>query len=212
MICLDGVGFKRGGFELAGVDLKIGEGEYGVLTGKTGSGKSSLLEVLVGLVEVEAGRVLIGGEDVTGSEARLRGIGYVPQDGGLFGRMLIEDQLGFALRVRGVGKKELRERVDEIAGYLGIGHLLGRGGLGLSGGEISRVAIGRALIFEPRVLLLDEPLSALDEGSREILQEMLFGVCRDRGVSVLHVTHWPGVLRDRADVFYRIASGQVIRE
>ncbi len=211
MIELRDVSLKRGEFALSGVNLCVGEGEYGVLTGKTGSGKSSLLEVVAGLVDLEGGAVLLGGRDVTVESPGVRGVGFVPQDGGIFGGMRVFDQLGFALKVRGVGADEIGERVEEMAGYLGIEGLLGRRAEGLSGGEVQRVALGRALIFEPKVLLLDEPLSALDEETRGEIQDLLFRICREKGVGVLHVTHWPDFLMGRGDVFYRIVGGDVLR-
>jgi len=177
----------RGSFGLTGLEMSLEAGTYAVLMGPTGAGKTSLLEALCGLTQFSSGRLVVGGRDVTHAVPAARGIGYVPQDGALFDHLSVERNLSFALDVRGCKRDFVRERVAEIAASLGVTGLLRRRPRSLSGGERQRVALGRALAARPAVLLLDEPLSAVDEDGRAELASVL----RDatRGCTVLHVTH-----------------------
>src|SRR5688500_10191061 len=163
MIHLDRLCIRAGSFALDDITLTVAAGEYAVLMGKTGCGKSTLLEVIAGLKPAHAGRVVLVDRDVTALRPSERGVGYVPQDLALFPTLTVHDHLAFALVVRRRAADAIATRVEELSRLLGIGHLLPRHPQGLSGGEAQRVALGRALSFHPRVLLLDEPLSALDE-------------------------------------------------
>jgi molybdate/tungstate transport system ATP-binding protein len=186
---LDNVTIKSGPFTLSGISLAVAAGQYAVLMGKTGQGKTTILEAICGLRNVTAGRILFGKTDVTPLHPADRGVGYVPQDLALFPTLTVREHLEFALRVRRASARLVQERVDEFAELLGIGSLLDRLPAGLSGGESQRVALGRALSFHPQVLLLDEPLSALDEETRQEMYELLRRVQRQTGVTTLHVTH-----------------------
>jgi ABC-type sugar transport system ATPase subunit len=119
----------------------------------------------------------------------VRNVGYVPQDLALFPTMTVEENLSFALRMRGIAKAVIDQRIANLAGWLGIQSLLGRRVTMLSGGEAQRTALGRALSFEPKVLLLDEPFSALDETTREEMHDLMRQVREHTKASVLHVTH-----------------------
>jgi ABC-type sugar transport system ATPase subunit len=189
MIHLDNLGLRAGAFAVAGLSLTVATGEYAVLMGKTGCGKTTLLEAICGLRSVPAGRIVLLDRDVTHLRPAQRGVGYVPQDLALFPTLTVGDHLAFALIIRRWPTAEVQRRVAELAGLLGIGHLLARYPLGLSGGEAQRVALGRALSFHPRILLLDEPLSALDEDTRGGMAALLRSVQRLTGVTTLHVTH-----------------------
>ncbi|MFB3789276.1 MAG: ABC transporter ATP-binding protein [bacterium] len=189
MIVIQDLSHRIGTFRLDNVSLEIPTGQYVVLMGKTGSGKTTLLEILCGLKPVQSGRVVLMDQDMTHAKPARRGIGYVPQDGALFPSMTIHDHLAFALRVRKWDKSAIEERVNELAKVLGITHLLGRRPAGLSGGEAQRAALGRALAFHPRVLLLDEPLSALDEETRREMYGLIQSVRRQYSITALHVTH-----------------------
>lgn len=189
MIRAQDLTLRAGGFELRSLSFEIAAGDYAVLMGRTGSGKTTLLESIVGLRRVEAGQLWIAGNEVTDLRPSERGIGYVPQDGALFPTLNVRDHLAFALRVRGQSQAEIAPRVDELSRQLGIHGLLDRRPAGLSGGERQRVALGRALAFRPGVLLLDEPLSALDEDTRDQMCEVLESVHRSSGTTILHVTH-----------------------
>jgi ABC-type sugar transport system ATPase subunit len=188
MIELRDIVYRVGDFELQ-IDLKISDGEYCVLFGRSGCGKTSLLECICGLREPQSGRVLIGGEDVTELEPRARGIGYVPQDGALFEHLSVRGNIEFGLKVKGVSASDRKVLVEQVAGDMQISHLLGRGIAGLSGGERQRVALCRAVVHNPRLLLLDEPVSALDECTRDAICRELIELQRKRKMVVVHVCH-----------------------
>lgn len=209
MIRLTDVSIRQGAFRLAGVSLDIAAGQYAVLMGRTGCGKTSLLEAIAGLRPVAGGSIILDGRDVTRWPPGARGIGYVPQDGALFKTMTVYNHLAFALRLRREPSAAIRRRVDELADWLGIRHLLHRRPPGLSGGEVQRVAFGRALSFRPKYLLLDEPLSALDEGTRESVIDLLQGLRKAGEVTVLHVTHNRSEAARLADVRFRLEDGRV---
>ncbi|QDU19496.1 ATP-binding cassette domain-containing protein [Urbifossiella limnaea] len=210
MIELDAVTVRQGAFALDGVSLAVPPGAYAVLLGPSGAGKTTLLEVIAGLRRPRAGRVLLRGTDVTRLPAAARNVGYVPQDAALFRTMTVRENLGFALAVRGA---DPAARVAELAGWLGLGGLLDRRAVGLSGGEAQRVALGRALAFHPDVLLLDEPLNAVDEAARAALLDLLGGLRQQRRVTVLHVTHARAEADRLADVVLELDRGGVaVRE
>jgi molybdate/tungstate transport system ATP-binding protein len=209
MICLQDVEVQAGAFHLQGISLNVPTGQYGVLMGKTGCGKTTLLESLLGLRRITSGRIRIGEEDVTHQNPAVRGIGYVPQGGALFARMTVRDHLSFALAIRGIGRRTISSRVDELAAILRIGHLLDRRPRRLSGGERQRVALGRALSFRPRVLCLDEPLSALDQETREQMCELLQEIKHRTGVTTLHVTHSLDEAERLADCLFRLVDGKI---
>jgi ABC-type sugar transport system ATPase subunit len=177
--------------------------------GKTGSGKTTILESIIGLRSVTGGRIWLHGREVTQLKPAVRGIGYVPQDGALFSRMTVQEQIGLALVIRRVPQEQVRRRVEDLADLLGITHLLQRRPKGLSGGERQRVALGRALSFRPRVLCLDEPLSALDDETRHQMCELLLRVNRATGVTTLHITHNLEEARKLADCVFRIEDGRI---
>jgi ABC-type sugar transport system ATPase subunit len=202
---------QAGRFRLDDLSFEVPSGGYGVLMGKTGSGKTTVLEAIAGLKAISAGRIVLGELDVTRLKPGERNIGFVPQDGALFSTMPVRDQLGFALAIRRVGREAIEARVRELAELLEITHLLGRGTTGLSGGEQQRVALGRALAFQPTTLCLDEPLSALDDDTRGQTMELLKRVQHETGVTVLHITHNRGEADALADVLLEIADGRVSR-
>jgi ABC-type sugar transport system ATPase subunit len=212
MIQVENITVQAGKFSLAGVSLHVPAGSYGALMGRTGCGKSTLLEAIAGLKPVQSGRILLGGRDVTRERPSGRGIGYVPQDGALFSTMTVREHLAFALAMRRTPRAAIERRVDELAGLIGIGYLLARRPFGLSGGERQRVALGRALSFRPRVLLLDEPLSAVDEERRGEMYELLRRVQRETGVTALHVTHNPDEARQLADCVFVLHQGKISHE
>ncbi|MGE0756978.1 MAG: ABC transporter ATP-binding protein [Pirellulaceae bacterium] len=209
MIELREVTIRSGVFSLTTVNLTIPTGQYAVLMGGTGQGKTTILEAICGLKPVVSGRILLNGVDITQWKPADRGIGYVPQDLALFPTMTVREHLEFALRLRRVAASERAERVEELAEVLGIRPLLRRRMRGLSGGESQRVALGRALSFRPSVLLLDEPLNALDESTRDRLCELLRSVQRSTNLTTLHVTHSRDEARSVADALYVIAQGSV---
>lgn len=209
MIELDRIAVAAGSFRIADISLSVPTGQYGVLMGKTGGGKTTILESVIGLRRITHGRIMLGREDVTGLNPAVRGVGYVPQDGALFQRMSVRDHLAFALMIRSVPRRTIDERVAELADMLGITHLLERRPRGLSGGERQRVALGRALSFRPRVLCLDEPLSALDSETRSQMCDLLDDIKQRTGVTTLHVTHSLEEAERLADCLFRLVDGRI---
>ena len=188
MIHASDLAYDVGDFSLR-ASLHVERGEYFVILGPPGSGKSVIIECIVGLRRPQQGRVEIDGRDVTAAEPRGRGVGYVPQDYALFATTTVARNISFGPRVRGWPREKTEHRVREVAEFLGIGHLLGRRIPGLSGGERQRVSLARALALRPEVLILDEPVSALDEATRETLCAELRRVQRELGVTTIHVSH-----------------------
>ncbi len=189
MIRCEHLTYSVGEFRLEDANLDVGDGEYFVLLGPPGSGKSMLLECLCGLNRIERGQVWLDGFEITDWEPRRRGIGYVPQDYALFPHLSVRRNIASGLVAHGESRSTILERVNTMAEMLGIEHLLDRSILGLSGGERQRVALGRALAIQPRVLLLDEPVSALDESTREHVCAELRQLQRQLNITTIHVSH-----------------------
>jgi len=211
VISVENLHIRVDDFRLEGVTFEVPTGRYGVLMGKTGSGKTTVLEAVAGLKSITAGRIFLGGVDATRLKPAERNIGFVPQDGAVFRTMSVYGNLAFALSVRRVPKPTIERRVSELAEMLEIGHLLDRRIAGLSGGEQQRVALGRALAFRPTTLCLDEPLAALDDGTREQIIELLKRVQHETGVTTLHITHNRRETEALADVWLELADGRVRR-
>jgi molybdate/tungstate transport system ATP-binding protein len=209
MISVQDVSVRAGQFALNGISFAVPTGQYAFLMGKTGSGKTTLLEAICGLKRLAQGRICLMDRDVTHLKPSMRGIGYVPQDGALFPSMSVRDHLAFALAIRKWTAESIAARVHELAAMLGLESLLGRRPQGLSGGEAQRVALGRALANHPRVLCLDEPLSALDDETRSDMCKMLQTVRQRTGVTVLHVTHSLQEAHSLADLVFVLRDGRV---
>jgi multiple sugar transport system ATP-binding protein len=174
---------------IEGLDLSIEEGEFVVLLGPSGCGKSTLLHSIAGLIDVREGRIDIAGKDVTWADPKDRGIGMVFQSYALYPTMTVERNLSFGLRISGMAKAEIKSRIDNAARMLQLTELLQRKPAQLSGGQRQRVAIGRALVREAKVFLLDEPLSNLDAKLRAELRRELKQLHVDLGATMIHVTH-----------------------
>jgi ABC-type sugar transport system ATPase subunit len=209
MIRCEAISWRAGAFHLADATFAVPAGQYAVLMGRTGSGKTTLLEIIAGLRRPATGRVWVDGRDVTSDPPGTRGIGYVPQDGALFPTMKVREQIGFVLRLRRRPAAEIATRVEELATQLGIVSLLDRMPGALSGGERQRVALGRALAAKPRVLLLDEPLSALDEDLRDDLAALLRRTQREHALTALHITHSRRESEHLANLLLRLEDGKV---
>ena len=184
-------------FSLKGVSFEVHENEHFAIVGPTGSGKSLLLETIAGVYIPDSGKITLMGKDITFTPPEKRGVGMVYQDCALFPHMSVYDNIAYGLRMR--GSKNVRDEVLKLAEMLEIEHLLDRKPSTLSGGEKQRVAIARALAVKPKLMLLDEPFSALDAETRIRLRKEIFRVLKN--VTVLHVTH----IEDDAENADRIA-------
>ena len=173
MIEIKNLTVDLGTFQLQDIDLKIEPGESFIILGPTGSGKTILLESIAGLYPIKSGEIWLNSKEVTKLEPEKRGIGFVYQDYALFPHLSVKGNILFGLKQMKRPKGELQSAVDWIAGLLGVSHLLERKPETLSGGERQKVALARALSISPQVLLLDEPLSALDPQAREEVQHEL---------------------------------------
>jgi molybdate/tungstate transport system ATP-binding protein len=200
---------RYGRFSLEGVSFEIENGEYVALMGKTGSGKTTLIEAICGLRPLISGQIILNGRDMTREKPALRELGYVPQDGALFSTMTVSEHLAFSLVIRRWPRQAIDERVDELADLLGLRHLLDRQPHGLSGGESQLVSLGRALAFSPGVLCLDEPLSALDDSTREEMYALLTTVRKRTGVTALHITHSLHEAERLGERFFLLAGRQL---
>jgi multiple sugar transport system ATP-binding protein len=190
-IALRGVtkSFPGGIQAVQGVDLAIGSGEFMVLVGPSGCGKTTLLRMIAGLEEVSDGTISIGERDVTNLAPRDRDIAMVFQSYALYPHMSVERNLGYGLKVRKMDKPEIRRRVGEVARMLGLETMLDRRPAALSGGQRQRVAMGRAIVRDPAVFLMDEPLSNLDAKLRIGMRAELSRLHERLGVTTVYVTH-----------------------
>ncbi|MFS8103073.1 ABC transporter ATP-binding protein [Lentzea alba] len=171
------------------VNLSVADGEFMVLLGPSGCGKSSILRMVAGLQRPTRGQVVLGGAPADDVPARSRGVSMVFQDFALYPHLTVGDNIGFPLDVGGCLSAERTERITEVAKAFGIDDLLGRRPAELSGGQRQRAAMARAIVREPRVLLMDEPLSNLDAVLRSGLRGEIAGLARSLGLTVLYVTH-----------------------
>ena len=169
--------------------LEVKDGEFLVLVGPSGCGKSTVLRMLAGLEEVDSGRILIGGIDVTDVAPKDRDVAMVFQSYALYPHMSVAENMGFALKIAGIAKEERERRVLEAAKLLDVEEFLDRKPKALSGGQRQRVAMGRAIVREPQVFLMDEPLSNLDAKLRVATRTQIAALQRRLGITTVYVTH-----------------------
>lgn len=189
MLELKGISKSWGEFKLRNVNLKIYDGEYFVILGPTGAGKTLLLETIAGLHKPDEGEIWFEGRNITLTPPEHRKIGIVFQDYALFPHMTVRENILFGLRLKKIPRREAEKRLHSMASMLKIEGILHRYPRTLSGGEKQRVALARALVLQPRLLLLDEPLSALDEEIRRSLWDELRNIHEKLGITTIHVTH-----------------------
>ncbi len=173
----------------ANLSLKINAHEIVALTGPSGCGKTTLLRCIAGLESISTGTILLNNQDITNQPTHLRKIGMVFQDNQLFPHLTVGQNIAYSLKIKRVDKKITEQKVREVTSLVGLTHLIDRTVTNLSGGEAKRIAVARALVAEPKVLLLDEPLTGLDPDLHGRLLEDLGKLLRTRGTTVLHVTH-----------------------
>jgi putative spermidine/putrescine transport system ATP-binding protein len=188
---LAGIGKSYDGFHFAvdGINLKIPDGAYCCILGPSGCGKTTILRMIAGHEDPTHGEILIGGENVVGLPPVARRTAMMFQSYALFPHLTVRDNIAFALRVRGMPGRERRAKADAMLATVQLTELADRLPAQLSGGQQQRVALARAAITEPRVLLLDEPLSALDEQLRIQMRQELRRMQRQLGITFIHVTH-----------------------
>ena len=196
---------------LHGIDLQIAPGEFFVLLGPSGSGKTTTLRILAGLESVSAGHVYMDGADVTTREPGLRDVAMVFQSYALYPHMTVEQNIGFPLKMVGTGKEVIGRSVDRAAAMVGIAHLLQRTPGQLSGGQQQRVALARAIVRQPRLFLLDEPLSNLDAKLRLETRVELKRLQRSLGVTTVYVTHDQEEAMTLADRIAVFMDGRIVQ-
>jgi molybdate transport system ATP-binding protein/molybdate/tungstate transport system ATP-binding protein len=189
MIRLEHISIELGGFALKDIDLSVATGEYFVLLGPTGAGKTVLLETIAGLNRITQGNIRLNDNDITPLEPERRGVSIVYQDYSLFPHLSARDNILFGLRMKKAREPACKEALAWITGLLDIQPLLPRRIGTLSGGERQKVSLARALVTKPALLLLDEPLSALDPQTREQVRDELRRLHRTLEMTVIHVTH-----------------------
>ncbi len=209
MLELCGLKKRFGAWELPGLDLALEPGEYFMLLGPSGVGKSVTLELIAGLQRPDSGQILWKGQDITHSSPEKRPFAIVYQDCALFPHLSVRANIAYGPKVAGVGRVEIDQRVDELAELVRITDLLDRRVVSLSGGEEQRVALARALVTRPELLLLDEPLSALDASIREYLRGELQRLHKESGAIFLHVTHAQREARHLADRVGVVLDGRL---
>ena len=212
MLKLEGISVRLGEFRLRDISLHVKAGTYLTLLGSTGTGKTVLLETIAGVHKPGNGRIHIKGRDVTRVAPEKRNLGIVYQDYALFPHLTVFQNIAFGLNLKGYPGKKIKGAVEEMAGFLEIRHLLKRRPSRLSGGERQRVALARALVMEPYVLLLDEPLSALDRVSRNRIQNELKRIHIQLGITIVHITHDLAEAFFLADYLVVMKDGRILQE
>jgi ABC-type Fe3+/spermidine/putrescine transport system ATPase subunit len=209
MIEVRGLSLHLGEFHLKDINLSIGDGEYFVILGPTGAGKTVLMECIAGIHRIRRGEIWLDGAEITRLAPEERDLGYVPQDYVLFPFLNVFDNITFGLARTERTGDGVKDRVDRLAALTGIGHLLKRDTRSLSGGEKQRVALARALAPSPRLLLLDEPLGALDLRTAKSLRLELRRVHRELKLTTVHITHDLMEALEMADRVAVVRSGRV---
>lgn len=210
-LSIDKISITLGSFSLKEVSFTVRTGEYFMLLGPTGAGKTIVLETIAGIHIPDAGRICWDGKDLTHAEPRDRNIAVVYQDYMLFPHLTVKENIGFGLVQKKADRADVENGVREMAGMLGISHLLERYPGTLSGGEQQRVALARALILKPRVLLLDEPTNALDTAMREHMRKELLRIHRITGTTVIQITHHFEEVFALADRVAVMRDGKIIQ-
>ncbi|MCO5071447.1 MAG: ABC transporter ATP-binding protein [Rhizobiaceae bacterium] len=196
---------------LRNVDLSMKPGEFVAVLGSSGSGKSTLLMALAGFIRPDSGSIRVRGKPVLGEPANARGFGVVFQNYALFPHMSVFENVAFPLRLRKRPKAEINERVEQVLETVKLGHFGAREISALSGGQRQRVALARAIIYEPQVLLMDEPLSALDKSLREEMQIEIRELHEKLHITTLYVTHDQREALTMADRIAVMSKGEIMQ-
>ena len=189
MIEIKDLSVKLGNFSMKDMAFDVQDGEYFVLLGPTGSGKTVLLESIAGLKSLDGGQIKINGRTVTSLNLENRNIGFAYQDYVLYHHLSVRDNISFGLQWKRKNRREIEESIDRVVELLGIGHLLERRPWTLSGGESQKISLARAIAITPDLLLLDEPLSAVDPQTKQDYERELKALHNRLGLTTIHVTH-----------------------
>lgn len=211
MLKLDNVSKRLGQFSLSDISIEISEGEYYVLLGRSGSGKTQLLEVIAGLNEPDSGKIWLNGEDITRKKIQKRKIGLVFQDFAIFPNMTVFGNIAYPLHSSGIDRKMIAEKVRNISDEMNISHIINRNTHNLSCGELQRVAIARTLVTSPELLLLDEPMASIDASLKDDIKKVLRQLNK-KGLTIIHVTH---DYREAVSLASRVGvihNGRIIQE
>ena len=211
MLILKNISKKLGQFRLNDINLEISEGTYYVLLGRSGSGKTQLLELIAGLNQPDSGELWLDNENITHKKIQQRNIGLVFQDYAIFPNMTVFENIAYSINSGKIDKNLVKERVTKAASDFNISHLLGRDTKHLSGGELQRVALARTLIKSPRLLLLDEPMASIDASLKDDIKRLLRRLNK-QGLTIIHVTH---DYREAVSLATRVGvihNGRIIQE
>ena len=210
MLEIKGMSKQLGDFSLEKISFSVEKADYFVLLGESGAGKSVILELIAGIEKMDTGSIYLNDKDITHQPIQLRGISMVFQDFAIFPHYTVAENIAYSLKARSYSKLEIKNRVEELAEEMEISSLLNRKPKGLSGGELQRVALARALAAEPKLLLLDEPLAAVDIRMKDQLRALLRRLNR-KGITILHVTHDFDEALSLANRIAVIHQGKLIR-
>lgn len=211
MLRIESLTITLGEFTVRDVSLEIRPDEYFIILGPTGAGKTVLLETIAGIHVPDAGKIFLGDREITATEPRLRNIGMVYQDYMLFPHLTVKDNIAFGLNQRKIPIDQQHAIIDEMCTLLEIAHLSGRYPGSLSGGEQQRVALARALVLKPEILLLDEPMSALDGRTRERMRMELSRIRRLTGTTIVQITHHFDDVFTLADRIAIMREGRIVQ-
>lgn len=188
MLNIKDISIQLGDFRLENISLEIEKGDYYVLLGKSGVGKTVLLEIIAGLIKPDNGRIFLDNKDITNEKIQNRKVGIVFQDYSVFPHLTVKQNIAYPLKTKKYSSQEKEELIQKYAELANISHLLNRSTQNLSGGELQRVALARMLVSKPDCILLDEPLASLDVQLKGGLRNLLHQI-NQSGVTILHVTH-----------------------
>jgi molybdopterin-binding protein len=208
---IESLSITLGEFSVRDVSLEIKSNEYFIILGPTGAGKTVLLETIAGIHSPDSGRIFLGNREITSTEPRLRNIGMVYQDYMLFPHLTVADNIAFGLHQRKIPLDKQHALVEKMSSLLEINHLLTRYPGSLSGGEQQRAALARALVLEPEILLLDEPMSALDGRTRERMRMELSRIQKLTGITLIQITHHFEDVFTLADRIAIMREGRVVQ-
>ncbi len=212
MLKVEKLSAAAGNFRIQDISLTLTEGECHAVIGPSGSGKSTVLQALLGVLPAQSGSILLGGKDITRLPIEQRAFGYVPQSLGLFPHLTVRENLAYSPRAKGIPSSVSQPLIDQLVDATSIGRLLDRKPETLSGGERQRVGIVRALASQPKVVLLDEPFTALNESLRRELWWVMRDLQQQRGLTVLLVTHDLSEAYFLAQTMSVLLNGRIIQQ